>query len=256
MEITQCFPLNSLPTSLPMTVLSFSTCFTPLRTLLTLTLSCWACFLFSWGKKIFFLFNQKRTSTGSYHLICLLTCIYDFSPETMDRLPVFLAKAFSFLLLKETLSQQFSLLHYQHFPLHWISLFGEKKSYYFSHLRAVKQTCHSKACWKSSLCVSHFSSSTLESSPSGFHPPKTTLPSQCHKWPLPSLLVCHFISLSAAFDIVIHSSPLEILVYLASMTHTCMTFLSFWFSVLNPVCGFALISKTSDWECPWALYSL
>lgn len=125
MEITQCFPLNSLPPSLPMTVLS-STCFTPLRTLLTLTLSCWACFLFSWGKKIFFLFNQKRTSTGSYHLICLLTCIYDFSPETMDRLPVFLAKAFSFLLLKEMLSQQFSLLHYQHFPLHWISLFGEK----------------------------------------------------------------------------------------------------------------------------------
>lgn len=74
------------------------------------------------GKKNFFLFNQKRTSTGSYHLICLLTCIYDFSPETMDRLPVFLAKAFSFLLLKEMLSQQFSLLHYQHFPLHWISL--------------------------------------------------------------------------------------------------------------------------------------
>lgn len=119
------FKFTPLP-SLPMTVLSFSTCFTPLRTLLTLTLSCWACFLFSWEKKIFFLFNQKRTSAGSYHLICLLTCIYDFSPETMDGLPVFLAKAFSFLLFKEMLSQQFSLLHYQHFPLHWISLFGEK----------------------------------------------------------------------------------------------------------------------------------
>ena len=82
------------------------------------------------------------------------------------------------------------------------------------HLKTVKQTCHSQARWKSSLCVSHFSSSTLESSPSGFHPPKTTLPSQCHRWPLLSLIVCHFISLSAAFDIVIHSSLLEILVSL------------------------------------------
>ena len=34
-----------------MTVLSFSTYFTPLRTLLTLTLSCWACFLFPEKKK-------------------------------------------------------------------------------------------------------------------------------------------------------------------------------------------------------------
>lgn len=138
-------------------------------------------FCFPGEKKIFFCLIRRELPQAPTTLSACLLASMTFLHRTMDRLPVFLAKALLLSYSRRRLSQQFSLCIIN------ISLFTgsvsleKKKSYYFSHLRAVKQTCHSKACWKSSLCVSHFSSSTLESSPSGFHPPKTTLPSQCHK---------------------------------------------------------------------------
>ena len=128
------------------------------------------------------MFNQKRTSTSSYHLICLLTCTCDFSPETMDGLPMFLAKAFSFLLFRETLTQKFSLLHYQHFALHWISLFGENHTI-SPILKHSNKLATAKLVGKV-LCVCPISPLPLLNLPIRFappSPPKTTLPSQCHK---------------------------------------------------------------------------
>ena len=87
---------------------------------------------------------------------------------------------------------------------------------YFSHLKTLKQTCHSKARWKSPLCVSHFSYSTLESSHQVCTPitPQNYFAFSVSQMTSTITSCGHLISLSAAFNIVIYSSLLEILVSL------------------------------------------
>lgn len=142
--------------------------------------------------------------------------------------------------MRHWFSNSVSLLHYQHFPLHWINP-SREKSHYFSHLKTTKRTCFTAGLIGKVLFVCPISLLPLFWIHSiRFSPPpltKAALSSQCHKWPLLSLLWVTF-SISSIW----YSYPLF------SPRDTCITWLIwptlvwFFFLIFN--------SPSCLWICP------